>query len=298
VADPFTREERDEIVARMFALWARLFPPDGSPPLDAAERNDVRERYYQALGEYGDRLPRVVMSACPFTGTPLKRAWDPYGFDGPWWPVSSTCEIAEPRGPETFQVLLGALGLRREKPTETRDAVKPGPEVPFVVPALLGLPGMVAVVGELTLETGDKAYPVAYFSEAEIAPQQLHQPWLRDEFWFTDAEGNESWSMATDVWDFELAPYLESGQLRWVLLDEPTPRVRRLGVQGDGPYPFADLPGERLPQIYVDGERDFLGLPDGRPAAPFGDPEDEEMPEDEREMANFDFTSFEDDETS
>jgi len=298
LAEPFTREERDEIVNRMSALWGELFPgPGGAAPGDR-RRNELRDLYYQALAEYGDRLPRMIVSACPLTGAPLKRAIDPFGFDGPWWPVMSAVDIEEPRGPATFQVLLGALALRREKPTEAKDAVKPGPEVPFVVPALLALPGMIAVVGQLTLETGDTAYPIAYFSDQEIAPQQLHQPWLRDEFWFTDADGNEGWSIATDPWDFELGPYLETGQLRWVLLDEPAPRVRRHGVEGDGPCPFADLPGERLPQVFVDGEREFLALPDGGPAVPFGEPDDEEMPDDEREFANFDFSKLEDEEKS
>ena len=281
MADEFPKPERDELVGFAMRQWKALFPDDGPPPDDREERNRLRERYYAAIAEYSDRLPRVLMSVCPHCATPLLRSFDPYGFDGPWWPTNSVCDIEEPRACEHFQVLLGAVRLEREKPEEAGDAVKPGPDVPFVVPALLELPKMIAVVSEIVMDTGDRAYPVAYFADGEIAPVQLHQPWCREEYWFTDDEGNEGWSMANDEFDFELAPHVVSGQLRWVDLSEENPVVRPLDPEEK--CPFLDLPGERKPQMFSDGEREWLGLPTGETLVPFGDAEAEEMPASEKD---------------
>lgn len=263
------RTERDALLERAWATDGRLYPEDGSPRPKNRDAVRLREVYYQVLGEYGDRLPRVVMSACPFSGEVLRRSFDPWGLDGPWWYQDREVAIEEPRPPDTFKVLLGALALRGREPSEARAPVEPGPEVPFVVPRLLELPGMIAVVSRLELETGDLAYPIAYFSPEEIPPVQLHQFWLKQDFWFTQENGSSAWLIANDVWDFDLAPWVERGKLRWI-----TPGDRN-GVVVDGASgrkcPYLDLPGDRLPQVLVWGERELLELPDGTMVNPYED---------------------------
>jgi hypothetical protein len=269
----FPKDERDAVVRSIYELRERLFPAGGEPP----DFDEIKERYYQRMIEYLDRLPREVLSVCPFTGEPLKRAIDPWGFDGPFWHDGLSRRPEEPRPPGAFQVLLGGLKLNREAPTEAVDGVKPGPDVPFVVPDLLLLPGMVAVMARYRLPTGDDAYPVAYFAEdpSKIEPRQLHQEWLRPDYWFENDDGDQVWSIANEELDFELRPYLESGQLRWVDdLAAEEPRALRLGVDADE-CPLLDLPGERKPQLFSDGQRDWLPLPDGSTVSPFEYPDEE-----------------------
>lgn len=261
-----TRGERDALVKRIRELEGRLYPPPDSPQPDDGERDRLRESYYLAMGEYFDRLPRVLMSACPFTGEPLRRAIDPWGLDGFWWHARPLAKIEEPAAPESFRVLLGALHLNGRTPSEAVEGVQPGPEVPFVVPRLLQLPGMVAVVHRLALETGDTVHTIAYHSNEPIPPEFLHQFWLRADFWFKDEDGNPSWLIANDAWDFELAPYVASGQLRWLREGPDGPVV---AAAADGPCPYLAVPGERRPQSIGRGEREWMDLPSGEPFDPF-----------------------------
>ena len=265
----FTKAERDDLLGRAWEIDGKVYAKDDQARPVGRERSQMKERYYQILAEYADRLPRVEMSACPFSGEVLKRSFDPWGVDGPWWHKDPEVRIEEPGPPGTFKVLLGALSLGGRTPTEARAPVIPGPEVPFVVPKLLELPGMIAVVSRLESALGDLAYPVAYFSNEEIPPDQLHQFWLRQDFWFTQDDGSSAWLIANDRWDFDLAPWVNSGKLRWISPGDPD------WVVMDGSTgrkcPFVDLPGDRLPQILAWGGRDLLDLPDGTLVNPYED---------------------------
>ena len=270
MAEAFPQEERDSLVRRAREHWARMYPASGPKP-DAATFTRTRERYYQALAEYSDRLPRVVLGVCPFTGEPLRRAFDPFGVDGWWWHVDCVIAVEEPRAPAAFQLLMGAYTLGRPEPSEARNPVKPGPDVPCVIPALLALPGMRAVVGRVPLPSGDVAWPISYWSTEEIHPVDLHQPWLRDTYWFTDDAGKSGWSIANDVWDFDLKKWVDAGQLFWADLEAEVP------VIAADPAPLlAERSGTRQPQLLADGRRQFLPLPDGARVVPFGEADDPE----------------------
>lgn len=260
-----TRAERDALVKRVRETEARLYPPPEAAQPSDRERDLLRESYYLALAEYFDRLPRVTVSVCPFTGEPLRRAIDPFGLDGFWWHQRLLAKIDEPAAPGAFQVLLGALDLHGRAPAEAIEGVNPGPEVPFVVPRLLQLPGMVAVVHRLQLESGDTAHTIAYFSNEPIPPDHLHQFWLRLDFWFKTEDGDPSWLIANDPWDFELAPYAADGRLRWVREGADGPEI----APADAPNPYVGLPGERAPQSIGRGERELMDPPDGSPIVPF-----------------------------
>lgn len=266
--DALSRDERNAILGRVHELDARLKGAEGATPLPPEEYPVAKEEFYSRLAEYFDRLPRVRMSVCPFCATVLKRAFDPYGLDGPWWHVDLLCEIQEPAACEHFRVLLGAFRLANREPDEARERVWPGPEVPFVVPDLMALPGMLAVVGEKRTERLDTVWPIAYYSDEEIDPAFLHQPWLRDSFWFVDSDSGEAaWSISNAVWDFELAPWVSRGKLRWTDLAAEEPEAIRY-AEGR-PCPFVDLPGERRPQEIAWGSRRTMEPPDGEFVVPF-----------------------------
>ncbi len=264
----FPKDARDKLVARIKELSDVVDGP-GPSTLDEHAKGRLRDEMMAALAEYADRLPRVVMGVCPFTGEALRRSFDPYGFDGPWWHKTRTFPIEEPRPPASFKVLLGAVALHGRTPAEATEEVIPGPEVPFVVPRLLSLPGMIAVVSRLDMVTGDVAYPVAYFSDAAVSPRQLHQFWCREEFWFKDDQGKSGWLIATDPWDFDLAPWVASGKLRWLRPGEPE-RGLVDGSSGEA-CPYVDLPGDREAQGMEQGQRGLMPPPDGAPSMPFGE---------------------------
>ncbi|RLB56733.1 MAG: hypothetical protein DRI90_18475 [Deltaproteobacteria bacterium] len=271
MADELTQKERDALVRRAFERNGQRFPGPNAPALDPHEFHRLSDDFYLAVGDYFDRLPRRVMSACPYCGEALVRSFDPWGFDGLWWGLDAICTWDEPSPCDHFRVLLGATRLNEDElPTDMLMEVQPGPEPPFVVPRLLGLPNMIAVVGELKMLRGGPAYPIVYYSDTEIEPIQLHQEWRRNMLWFPK-DGESQWTYANDPWDFELEPYVQADQLRWVLLDagEDPPLVRKAS---DGETcPFIGLPGEREKQCLSGGARSFLPMPDGSVPWPFDD---------------------------
>jgi hypothetical protein len=265
MGDALSRAARDTLVLRIHQLEEALYPGEGGTPLPQRERLRAREQLYATLGEYADRLPRMRLSVCPYCEEPLRRVFDPFGMDGPWWHADVQVTYEEPDACEHFRVLLGAVNLGGREPAEVGEEVRPGPEVPFVVPELLQVAGMRAVIGSLKLATGDVAYPIGYFANEPTDPLDLHQPWCRTMFWFTDDDGT-GWSASNAEFDFQLAPWVQSGAVAWTDLADEEARVRT------GPlaeFPFLDIPGERSLQQIVGGEREFIGLPTGQPLDPF-----------------------------
>jgi len=271
-----TKAERQSLIEKLFDLDRRRYPSDPAlaPGRYAAQR--LNDDYYQTIAEYGDRLPRVMMGACPFTGAPLMASLDPLGLDGPWWWKDRTFEISEPEAPPTFRLLLGGLALSGRQPVEVTDEVIPGPEVPFVVPRLLQLPGMVAVVSQIVLDNGDVAFPISYWSEAEIDPSLLHQPWLRQELWVQGPNG-PGWLIANDVWSFDLPEWIARDKV--MRIEQGGKDVR--GRTSGSPCPYVNLKGDQLPQMLAGGERELLELPDGRRFDPFYEEPEGPEPEDD-----------------
>lgn len=265
----FSKAERDALLARMREVEATIWPGESGPPPNRTERASLMDTLYALRGEYADRLPRVVMSACPFTGVPFRHSIDPYGVDGPWWRKVRAFTPEEAAPPPTFRVLLGALDLRGRVPSEVGDLVLAGPDVPYVVPRLLELPGMVAVISRLELATGDLAYPIAYFSTEDVHPSRLHQTWTRADLWFTTPDGKSGWAAKNDPWDFDLGPWIERGSVRWIAPGDEAVRVVKGGGGSGVECPFAGLPGDRQPQYLSGGQRELGELPSGEPMMPF-----------------------------
>jgi hypothetical protein len=273
-----TRAERDALLSQLRETDRKLFPGPTGQTLPKRERLRAQDDAHRIMGEYGDRLDRVRMGICPFTGGELKRSFDRFDLAGPWWWMDRPFDIDEPAPPPAFKVLLGAVNLNGRVPSEVADAVLPGPDVPFVVPNLLKLPGMVAVISELDLESGDRAYPISYWSPEEIPPDMLHQPWLRQEFWFDDGAA-QSWIIANDQWDFDLAKWIAAGKVFWL----PPGEAALVGTQSNRPCPYVDLKGDRLPQSLAGGERELLELPTGEIVNPFEEDDGKDDEDDDGE---------------
>lgn len=258
-------DERHRLLERYRAARAKRFAPPDQQPKGAALRR-LDDQIEGLREEYAARLPRVALSRCPYCQEPLRRAIDPYGLDGPWWLALGLVQPEEPAACEHFAVLLGALNLRGREPREVEDAVEPGPEVPFVIPRLLALPGMRAVASSLTLAHGDVGYPIAYFGDPPPPSEELHQPWARRSYQVVDADGKpQGFSIKSDPLDVDLGRWLETGALQWIAPDDAALALRT----GKDGCPYLGLRGDPRPQEIQNGRRGFQIPPDGRDADPF-----------------------------
>jgi len=271
-ADLATREEQQRTLVRHRALRAEYnraldehaaqlaIPTEIG--IDASSSAFVDTEAYRrareavaALGaleaEYFRRLPRLAISRCPLCDTALHRSFDPFGIDGLWWRSDSQPE--EPQPCPHFCLLLGAVDVRASASRPDFD-VYPGPAVPFVLPRLFEHEGMLAVISELALADGAKAYPIAYFAPRRPPVQSLTAPWPRTNFLYTTQLGVHSWRRSSEnptgegaeVWDFDLMPWLSRGKLRWCAPGAPDPKF----VTADSAAcPFVGLEGARHPQL-------------------------------------------------
>jgi hypothetical protein len=240
---PFTRDSRNQFLVGYNALADRL--ADGvarTPRMPLAQRQQLAAGLRKLLSEYYDRLPRMTLSRCPYCGLALERTFDPWGLDGPWWQVGETAPHEEPPACEHFMVLQGALNLNGKPVDGGRKPSKPGPEVPFVIPAVLNLPTMTAVVSALSMEHGYTAYPIAYFAEKAPPPGALTQGWNQEHYSFTDAAGRGAWTIKTDPWDFDVKAWAQRGKVKWV---DPGDPAFQLSTKPVSAFPYGNLSGRR-----------------------------------------------------
>lgn len=236
--------------------------------LDAAELDALYARAKQFKHAYFARLPRIPMSRCPLTGQPLLRAFDPYGFDGLWWQERELTAFEEPAAPRTFAVLTGAVDLRGLPATGGDEQAHIGPGAPFVIPRLLQLPTLECIVMALPMQPGYTAYAIAYFAVQAPPPGSLTSSWRCTSYGWRDARGEPAFSYPTDPWDFELAPWIERGKLKWILPGDPQIQVRS-GAASQCPY--VNLPGARERQIVRATGMHTVPPPNGETIDPFAE---------------------------
>lgn len=256
IGGPFSAESRarllDEHRRAVQALseaagaWEARSTMVGTQEEGAAARRllDALPEILELEQEYFEQLPRIAMSSCPFCRKPLYRSFDPYGLEGFWWGVDADPE--EPPACPHFCVLRGALSFAGRPPRAGDFEVYCGPGVPYVIPRLLEHPGMVAVLHALEMANGYRAYPIAYFAEHPPPPEQLTSEWARPWFAYTTQLGEPGWRLAGDAWDFELAPWLERGNLQWC---DPKSGEQAPTRDAARSCPYLDLSGERRPLV-------------------------------------------------
>jgi hypothetical protein len=208
---------------------------------DQRAEDDAGRAARQALrDEYVAGLPRPRLARDPFTGTVVAHSVDTAGLDGLWWRYEDVVRPVEDL-PRTFFAITGAVTLA-DAVEDVPFLVKPGPEVPYVIPRMLLHRDVRAVVSALPVgaHTG---YAVTYF--ADPAPPMLARcnAWGANEHWFTD-DGGTGWDTSDeedDDPDYDLASWVESGKLQWVAPGDTEVRLKK-GLEG---CPFVDLPGRR-----------------------------------------------------
>lgn len=244
IRQAFTAEERVRLLeTRRAALLeydakmnAAAAAARGSAPetaaLDAARSHLAAAA--AAERAYLDRLPRVVMSCCPFDGRPLVRTFDPHGFDGLWWQSWAAAD----EGPSCPHFCLVRAAIeRRSGPAQ--GAERDEPEAHHVIPRILAMPGMVAVLSQLEMLGGDKIYVTAYFATQRPAVQLLAANWPRRQYLYTTALGQHRWRFESDEYDFDLRPWLMDRKIEWC---EPGSNNELISSAPREQCPFIDLP--------------------------------------------------------
>jgi hypothetical protein len=203
-----------------------------------------REEARAAEAAYFEALPAVAMACCPYDGRPLLRSFDPFDFDGPWWSPDATPR--EPPPCPHFCCVTGAVALGGQPARVPEGSVYLGGDVPFVIPRLLAFEEMTAVIGQLEMENGCRAYPIAYFAARRPPPEKLAANWARPIFAYTTQMGLHLWRVDDEVWDRDLLPWIVRDKVRWCALESGNSQL------DDGPpeqCPFLELPGTGRPTV-------------------------------------------------
>jgi hypothetical protein len=242
-----TREERNRLLKlRSEALTqyeaamtlVGLYPPYSKAETEAlADAHEALARAGNAEEEYFERLPAVVMGHCPFDDKPLFRSYDPFGLDGPWW--RPDVNPKEPPACPHFCVVTGAVTEDALSSASNEWTTYPGPATPYVIPRLLDMPGMVATITAIP-----NAYAIAYFAERKPKIELLTAPWPRSNFTYTTQMSIDAWRIPSELWDFELDPWIAKGKLVSPPDIEITGSRNRTAVRGNAIQSFGPADGQ------------------------------------------------------
>ncbi len=261
---PFTKEERKNLIQQY-----RIFYDEYQMLMDQGKYEEATisdEKWNQLKETYFEKLPQIVMSCCPYDNKPLVRTFDPFGLDGFWWRKGASPDEL-PSCPH-FCVLRGAVNYNGLPVQAGNMEIRPGPEVPYVLPRLLDMEGMIAVVSSISMDCGYTAYPIAYFADKRPPVDSLTAEWRNTIYTYKTQLGEEGWIYANDVWDFDLLPWLKKRKLFWC---EPGSDNTRISEADPRSCPYLDLPG-RQENIIVENKKCWtMPLPDGSYVSPYDD---------------------------
>jgi len=177
------------------------------------------------------------------------------------------------QGDAHLAAFTGGLDLRAMAPEflsgvapKRRQTIVAGPGVPYVIPRLMRQEPVRLVISSMTLFEGNAtAYFMTYFSDPRLPAWEGHQQWLRENFYFLDAEGRQRWSTRDDAWDPDLAGWLASAPERifWIAPDDSGMTL----LSGAATCPYVNLPGSHMMQ-HIQSSRIYeLGAPIGEKPA-------------------------------
>lgn len=225
---------------------------DGGGDEAIARVNALADRIQWIEETYEQALPRAALSRCPFTNQVAAHSFDPLGLDGLWWQYHHPIRPdSEPAAGPHFLALTGAVRL--VPPLEnTPFLVMPGPDAPFVVPRVLMLPQVKAVIS-LTAVGQHRAAAIMYFGTTtldEVRPPTLWgTKWSSMDISERPPEDEEETDGEED-YDFELAPWIQSGKLLWIAPGDASLALR----SGTAGCPYLQVPGARKLQMMQFGE--------------------------------------------
>lgn len=241
-------QEREDLLSRyqkVFSRWRSLdytitVNPSDDPAL-MEEHTRLRDQIISLHAKYREMLPVLPLSRCPHSGRLLYQPIDPYGLDGLWWDYEHPIRPIE-RVMDTLLSITGALkpgGPYESAPFLTM----PGPEVPYIIPELISMPGCVAVLSTIPIgpHTG---YPICYFinpipPNAQRAPTWGSRSWT---FWYS--HGGYYWGEEGDYvvsHDYEIEKYLRNGALMWITPGDTTLTL----MKGSEGCPYTGCKGRR-----------------------------------------------------
>lgn len=210
---------------------------------DTAYRSaELHDRAHEMHERYVELLPTVPVSRCPRTGELWSWRVDVVDLDGWFWQYEGATRRLKENLPLTWLAVTGAMRVAEPVPW-TRFVVSPGPGAPYVIPRILEHPEIVAVISQLPVgpHTG---WPVTYFGSRSTGETMVND-WGRDMFDSYAPDGTwEGWSadeVFFDDMDFELEPWVRSGDLHWIAPGDTT-MTPRTGIEG---CPYLDLDGPR-----------------------------------------------------
>ncbi len=228
--------ECDRLIERLEGLTSSGYVSESRRSIDADKANRM-------IRDYFDTVPILPLSRCPFCGQVNTFSIDTLGLDGLWWtfpgrrPGLENYELC----PHFFN-LMGAVKLHypvHQSPLQ----VKPGPEVPFLMPAVMQHESVKAVVSQIRIGN-NIAYSIFYYSEVpptltseyssgaegyfcivrfpdSTEQERLKMPptWGTSDYVWLDENGSlniaEAFLFDRDC-DFELVPWIETGKLLWI----------------------------------------------------------------------------------
>lgn len=236
---------RHELLAHYAELRSRL-----RAAADAERRDRLAASLRLVRDEYRAGLPQRALSRCPHSGEVFTHSIDDHGLDGEWW--NHEAAVRRPEKPlDTFFALVGAVTVTGDVPNVPWLAF-PGPDVPFVMPWVLEHDELIAVVSSLSV--GElSAYAITYFASSPPADLDGVNTWGANEYVVHRPDGTTGWDARAErytQWDYDLAPWIEQGKLRWIAPGDDTLTLR--ASVDDCPY--LDLPGERAPAFIEAGE--------------------------------------------
>jgi hypothetical protein len=233
---------------RVAELADALEATPADPALDA-EFERTRQAASELWDAYFDGLSPLPVSRCPFTGQVLDWSIDVEGLDGPWWDRDAPARPYERLLPSVHS-LAGAVRLG-----SLADAAPfvcaPGPERPWVAPAVLQQPGVRAVVSALPIGP-HQGYLIAYFIEPGCHACASLPDWGIDHQRRRDNLDETRYRVpdpADAMPDFELTAWIAAGKLLWIDPGDDGLRLHA-GLAG---CPFLELEGRCEPALLMQG---------------------------------------------
>lgn len=254
----YASTHRTDLVEAMAVLRgeleiARFVIADTEPEPPAAvlaEEQQLADQLMVLQEIYLQILPEVPVARDPLDGSLITRTIDVEGLDGPWWRHAAPIRPQEPLDDRIY-AFTGALALDDDV-ENTEYLVKPGPAVPFVIPSILDVDGMVAVVS--TVGVGrHRGYVVTYFAEQPVEGLERANAWGADHYLVAAGPDDVGWGEEPEYegdYDFDLERWIEQGKLQWI---DPDDLEMELRTGTDG-CPFIGLDGVREIQRIQDGE--------------------------------------------
>ncbi|MCK5670289.1 hypothetical protein KAI10_02810 [Candidatus Bathyarchaeota archaeon] len=253
----YTFETRKALLEKYYSLLEQERDLDYEVTLQGADPDpemeskvqEMRDRLEELREQYRIMTPVMPLSRCPHTGRLLYHSFDPYGLDGLWWNYEVSVRPAD-RAPSRFLSLTGSMKLGEIE--KLPHIVKPGPDVPYVVPELLGQDGVKAVVSQIQIG-GHTGYAITYFTEDKEKGFTL-DTWGTNHRAYVDHKDTFHYDEFMDddliSYDFNLEPWLSQEKLFWVAPGDLGFNLKT-GAPG---CPFLNLEGNRKNQIIVNGK--------------------------------------------